>query len=156
MQGLLRGPALSIDGRAGHLFRQAGGQPASTGDISGLGADGVEAPEDPIIEVFTTTVDPIQQQDTFAVLEQMGTAHPSATHWYLPWFGVDAALQSQGLGSELMHFCLGIVDEARLPAYLETPNPRNIPFYERHGFTVTGAAQAGACPPVSFMWREAR
>jgi hypothetical protein len=26
------------------------------------------------------------------------------------------------------------VDEEPLPSYLESTNPRNVPFYERHGF----------------------
>lgn len=74
----------------------------------------------------------------------------------LKWFGVDAALQGRGLGGQLMKACLGVVDASHLPAYLETPNPRNISFYERHGFEVTGEAQAGACPPVVFMLRTSR
>ena len=45
---------------------------------------------------------------------------------------------------------------AGLPAYLETPNPRTVPFYERAGFTVTGTAQAGACPPITMMQRAGR
>lgn len=28
-----------------------------------------------------------------------------------------------------------------LPAYLDSPNPRNVSFYERHGFVVTGEAR---------------
>lgn len=32
-----------------------------------------------------------QHVDLFAVLEQMGSAHPTYPHWYLPWFGVDGA-----------------------------------------------------------------
>ena len=52
-----------------------------------------------------------------------------------------------------MEPCLSIVDASHLPAYLETPNPRTIPFYERHGFEVVGEARAGACPPVAFMAR---
>ena len=51
---------------------------------------------------------------------------------------------------------LGIVDQHHLPAYLETPNPRTIAFYERHGFVVTGEAQAGTCPPIVSMLRAAR
>jgi hypothetical protein len=47
------------------------------------------------------------------------------------------------------------VDAHQLPAYLETPNPRNITFYERHGFEVTGRAIAGEFPPVTFMMRRA-
>jgi len=55
-----------------------------------------------------------------------------------------------------MEYCLGVVDASHLPAYLETPNPRNVSFYERHGFAVTGDAQSGTCPPVVFMSRAAR
>src|SRR5664280_534725 len=36
-----------------------------------------------------------------------------------------------------------------------TPNPRTISFYERHGFEVAGLAQAGDCPPITFMLRKA-
>jgi hypothetical protein len=52
--------------------------------------------------------------------------------------------------------CLEIVDRAHLPAYLDSTNPRNIPFYERHGFQVTGQRQAGGCPPIISMLREPR
>jgi ribosomal protein S18 acetylase RimI-like enzyme len=90
------------------------------------------------------------------VLSQMDAAHPKYLHWYLPWFGVDAALQGRGLGSQLMAHCLEIVDASQLPAYLETPNPRTVPFYERHGFDVAGSAQSGTCPPITFMLRAAR
>jgi hypothetical protein len=38
---------------------------------------------------------------------------------------------------------------------LETPNPRTIPFYRRHGFEITGTANAGECPPLAFMLRPA-
>jgi ribosomal protein S18 acetylase RimI-like enzyme len=69
---------------------------------------------------------------------------------------VDTALQGRGLGGQLIEPCLEIIDASYLPAYLETPNPRSIAFYERHGFEVTGEAQAGACPPVAFMLRAAR
>ncbi len=53
----------------------------------------------------------------------------------------------------MMSHCLRIVDASHEPAYLETPNPRTIPFYERFGFEVVGVAQAGACPPVTLMHR---
>jgi len=55
-----------------------------------------------------------------------------------------------------MEHCLEIVDASHVPAYLETPNPRTLTFYDRHGFEVTGAAQAGKCPPITFMVRAAR
>ncbi len=111
---------------------------------------------DVITTVLTESVAPQKHDDMFSVLEQMDAAHPKYPHWYLPWFGVDAALQGRGRGGQLLKSCLRIVDASRLPAYLETPNPRNISFYERHGFEVKGEAQAGACPPVAVMARAAR
>jgi ribosomal protein S18 acetylase RimI-like enzyme len=117
---------------------------------------GTEPDGDAITTVLTESVSPEKHGDTFSVLQQMDAAHPKYPHWYLPWFGVEAALQGRGLGGQLMKACLEIVDESHLPAYLETPNPRNISFYERHGFAVTGEAQAGDCPPVTFMLRTPR
>jgi ribosomal protein S18 acetylase RimI-like enzyme len=117
---------------------------------------GTEPDGDVIATVLTESVSPGQHDDMFSVLEQMDVAHPKYPHWYLPWFGVDAARQGSGLGGQLMKPCLRIVDESHLPVYLETPNPRSISFYERHGFEVTGEAQAGTCPPLVFMLRAAR
>lgn len=114
---------------------------------------GAEPDGSAITTVLTESVASDKHGDVFSVLEQMDSAHPNYPHWYLPWFGVDAALQGRGLGGQLMKACLGIVDASHLPAYLETPNPRTISFYERHGFAVTGEAQAGACPPIVFMLR---
>jgi hypothetical protein len=55
-----------------------------------------------------------------------------------------------------MRNCLDILDESGSPAYLESPNPRAVPFYERAGFSVTSVAQAGACPPITLMQRAGR
>ncbi len=116
----------------------------------------VEPDGDAIIASLRATVAPEQHADVDSLLGQMDEAHPRFPHWYLPWFGVDGARQGMGLGSELMTQCLTIVDADHLPAYLETPNPRNISFYERHGFEVIGESRGGACPPVVSMLREAR
>ena len=117
---------------------------------------GTEADGEAITTSLAETVSEDKHDDMFDVVGQMGAAHPTYPHWYLPWFGVDTALQGKGLGSQLMTPCLQIVDDTHLPAYLETPNPRTISFYQRHGFEVTGQAQAGTCPPMTFMLRAAR
>lgn len=109
---------------------------------------------DEVVRVLMTTVDRSRHGDTMLALEQMGTAHPRSPHWYLPWFGVHAELQGTGRGATLMAACLEAVDETALPAYLETPNPRTIPFYERHGFQVTGSTKTEQCPEVTFMLRQ--
>jgi ribosomal protein S18 acetylase RimI-like enzyme len=79
-----------------------------------------------------------------AVFEQMERYHPQEPCWYLPLIGVDPAHQGRGHGSALLRHALERVDRERLPAYLESSNPRNIPLYERHGFVRLGTIQAGA------------
>ena len=106
--------------------------------------------------MLAETVDPAKHEDTFAVAEQMDAAHPRFAHWYLPWLAVRPERQGAGLGAALLREGLARVDADGLPAYLETPNPRAIPLYERHGFAVTAVAQAGECPPVTCMLRTAR
>jgi ribosomal protein S18 acetylase RimI-like enzyme len=131
----------------------------SLGDFSAVALwlpPGAEPDGDAIASVLTDTVSTAKHADTFAVVEQMGAAHPTYPHWYLPWFGVDGAEQGRGLGGQLMRACLELVDADHLPVYLETPNPRTINFYKRHGFDVTGVAQAGTCPPITLMERTAR
>jgi ribosomal protein S18 acetylase RimI-like enzyme len=117
---------------------------------------GAQPDGDAIVAALSESVPPEKHGDTFMVLEQMEAAHPKDPHWYLPWLGVDGAQQGAGLGSELLKQCLTYVDADHLPAFLETPNPRTVPFYERHGFVTTSVSQAGACPPVTSMLRPAQ
>jgi hypothetical protein len=51
---------------------------------------------------------------------------------------------------------LAAIDEQRLPAYLESSNPDNIPLYERQGFTVLGVIQVAGSPPITPMLRRPR
>lgn len=109
---------------------------------------------DEVVRVLMTTVDGSRHGDTVLALEQMEEAHPQFPHWYLPWLGVDADAQGTGLGGMLLDVCLRAVDDTAMPAYLETPNPRTIPFYERHGFRITGSTRTDHCPVITFMTRE--
>ena len=115
---------------------------------------GAEPDGDEIVRVLMTTVDRARHSDTMAAIQQMDAAHPRYPHWYLPWLGVDAKVQGTGLGSTLMARSLEAVDDSGLPAYLETPNPLTIPFYERHGFRVTGLTRTEDCPTITFMLRK--
>jgi ribosomal protein S18 acetylase RimI-like enzyme len=112
--------------------------------------------EDAVVEILTISVAPDKHEALFAVLEQMDRLHPTFPHWYLPWLAVDPSSQGSGIGGRLLSQCLAVVDADGLPAYLEAPNPRTVPFYQRHGFGVTGIVQAGSCPPVTCMLREAQ
>jgi hypothetical protein len=50
---------------------------------------GAKPDAEAIVAVLSNFVSPEKHKDAFAVLEQMDQAHPSYTHWYLPWLGVD-------------------------------------------------------------------
>lgn len=117
---------------------------------------GAKPDGDAIVAALTESVAPDKHADTFAVLEQMDAAHPKGPHWYLPWLGVDGARQGAGLGADLLQQTLVRVDADHSPAFLETPNPRTVAFYERHGFRVTSISMAGACPPMTSMLRPPR
>jgi GNAT superfamily N-acetyltransferase len=66
--------------------------------------------------------------------------HPSGRHWYLETMGVTPFAQRQGIGSRLIAPVLELADRDRVDCYLETADPANVPFYERHGFEVVDQA----------------
>lgn len=117
---------------------------------------GVGPDEEALGALIERTVPANRQADLGGVVEQMGQYHPHEPHWYLAVLGVDVSRQGKGLGSALMKHALQRVDAERLPAYLESSNPRNIAFYERHGFEAVGRIQAGTSPVVTSMLRRAR
>jgi GNAT superfamily N-acetyltransferase len=79
--------------------------------------------------------------------------HPREPHVYLGYLG--AAVQGQGLGAQVLQPVLDRCDENGWPLYLESSNPRNLPFYRRHGF-VEGAPLRvpDGCPVITPMWRR--
>lgn len=117
---------------------------------------GVGIDEEAMGALIESAVPAEKQADLAGVAEQMGHYHPHEPHWYLAVLGVDVSRQGRGLGSILMKHALARVDADGLPAYLESSNPRNIPFYERHGFEVIGRIQSGATPVVTPMLRRGR
>ncbi|HEY5032280.1 MAG TPA: GNAT family N-acetyltransferase [Actinomycetes bacterium] len=115
---------------------------------------GVEPDGEATVALFEATVDTQKFEDLVGVFGQMDENHPTVPHWYLPWFGVDCNVQGQGFGSRLMRPCLDIVDQEHLPAYLDSTNPSNVAFYQRHGFEVTGQWRSGDSPPIISMIRQ--
>jgi ribosomal protein S18 acetylase RimI-like enzyme len=146
------------------LARAFGGKAFTSGaaycteDYSGVALwlpPGIEPDENDLKEVMQSTVAPSQLDDVFALFGEMAKYHPHEPHWYLPLIGVDPLLQGKGHGHALMAYALERCDRDRLPAYLESSNPRNIPFYRRHGFLPLGTIQAGSSPPIVPMLRAA-
>ncbi|WP_429951600.1 GNAT family N-acetyltransferase [Comamonas sediminis] len=55
--------------------------------------------------------------------------------WYLSILGVDPVHQGAGLGARVIAPVLAEADAQGMSCYIETFNPRSVPFYERQGFT---------------------
>lgn len=81
--------------------------------------------------------------------------HPREPAAYLEFLG--ASVQGQGRGALVVQPALDVCDAFGWPAFLESSNPRNRPFYRRLGFVDRPALRLpGGCPPIIPMWREPR
>jgi ribosomal protein S18 acetylase RimI-like enzyme len=96
------------------------------------------------------------KKDGPEVFERMSKYHPNEPHWYLPFLGVDPLHHGKGFGSALMQHAIVMCDRDNKFAYLESSNPRNIQFYERHGFELLGTIQVNTSPPIFPMLRKPR
>jgi ribosomal protein S18 acetylase RimI-like enzyme len=117
---------------------------------------GVPADEEALGTLIEQTAPASIQKDAAGVFGQMASFHPHEPHWYLPLIGVDPARQGQRLGDKLMTHALTRCDADQLPAYLESSNPLNLSFYQRHGFEPLGKIQVGSSPTLVPMLRRPR
>jgi ribosomal protein S18 acetylase RimI-like enzyme len=62
--------------------------------------------------------------------------HPTDPHLYVNLVGVHPSKKGQGLGAALVRHAAEIAKAANVRMYLETSNPKNLPFYRRFGFEV--------------------
>lgn len=93
----------------------------------------------------------------FEVTELMKKVHPEEPHWYLAIIGSDPDVRGKGFGQVLMRSRLDRCDAEHAPAYLESSNPDNVPYYQRFGFEVTGEiALPNGGPSLIPMWRAPR
>jgi len=65
-------------------------------------------------------------------------AAPYPVH-YLLLIAVEPCLRGKGIGKALLESRLDSIDEAHMPAYLETQNPANASYYARFGFATASA-----------------
>jgi ribosomal protein S18 acetylase RimI-like enzyme len=115
----------------------------------GIGPDGQA-----MTALMQATAVPESMIDGMQVMQQMASYHPREPHWYLPLIGVDPAWQGRGVGSRLMKHATDLFDRDGALGYLESSNPRNVPFYQRHGFEILGQIQAGGSPTFTPMLRK--
>jgi GNAT superfamily N-acetyltransferase len=95
--------------------------------------------------------------DAAALVAEVERRRPTQPHWYLATLGTEPSRQGRGVGSALMSGVLARCDEQGVPAYLESSKERNLSFYGRHRFEVTGDFQVPhGGPRLWFMWRRPR
>lgn len=70
----------------------------------------------------------------------MKKCQPDARHYYLGVVGVAPMEQGKGTGTALIRYFLNMSDQDKASngTFLETANPKNVPYYERLGFGVVG------------------
>ena len=84
--------------------------------------------------------------------------------WMSVWHSPLASMRTRtspgpgsGIGRSLVEPVLQRADRDGVPAYLESSKERNIAFYARHGFEVTGQIHTPrGGPTLWLMWREPR
>lgn len=80
---------------------------------------------------------PLELPRTLHATRYTDETHASAVrelHWYLWVLGVGPENQGRGTGGRLLETVIQQARAQGVPCYLETENPRNVPFYQKHGF----------------------
>lgn len=96
----------------------------------------------------------IDGQRYIAALDKV---HPKDDLWYLLLLVADPSAQRSGIGTKLQEIVLDRADAEGTPAYLETQNAENIPYYRHFGFEVTHELHpVRHGPPLWTMWRDAK
>lgn len=94
---------------------------------------------------------------SLSLLSCVEKQHPTEPHWYLEAIGTVPEARGRGIGPTVLTPVLERCDADGVPAYLESSNPRNVPFYERHGFVRRPLFELPrGCPVITPMWRDPR
>jgi len=88
------------------------------------------------------------------VQRQMELRHPIEPHLYVFVLGVHPAHQRKGVGRALLAGPVADADRHVLPAWVETGNPDNLPYYGSLGFEPEHKIRLPRGAPMWFMRRE--
>ena len=115
---------------------------------------GTRPDEEALVSMLQRTIREQDRDTVFGYFDEMPKYYPREPHWHLAIIGVDPIRHGQGHGSALLEHGLAACDRHVRLAYLECTNPRNVGFYERHGFRLLGTIQKNEGPPLFPMIRE--
>jgi GNAT superfamily N-acetyltransferase len=116
-----------------------------------------------LTEVEEASLGPLLEQlvgphasEVLSLFARMADNHPEQPpHYYLSLLGTHPDHRGKGLGMALLADNLAKIDAERMPAYLESSNPRNDARYESLGFARVGEFQRpDEQLNCSTMWRE--
>lgn len=121
------------------------------------GAEVSDEQEAALRELAVTALGATRSQALFDLWDRFDQHHPrSEPHAYLSLLATRPDLAGHGYGQAHLAVDLARWDDAGLPTYLESSNPRNNHRYERQGYTKVGEFETvldGAV--VTTMWRPA-
>lgn len=117
---------------------------------------GVESDGERLSAIMAEQTPESRREEMDRLFGQMADAHPDEPLWYLPLIAADPAYQGRGLGTALMEAAMARIDADGRPAYLESSNLRNVPFYERFGFKSMGEIRTETSPVLTPMYRTGR
>jgi GNAT superfamily N-acetyltransferase len=86
----------------------------------------------------------------------MHRGHPDDPHSFVWMLTVAPSAQRTGVGRALLSRALARADELGVPAYLDTANPANLPYYGSFGFKPIGETKLPRGAPLWFMYRAVR
>ena len=111
---------------------------------------------DVLIELLQSTESDDTKRDECKIIEKTSLHFiQMEPHGYLPTVrnSIHTTTVSD-FGSALMEHALQLCDRDNEFAYLESSNPKNIPFYKCHGFELLGTIQVNNSPPIFLMLRN--
>lgn len=91
-----------------------------------------------------------------AVDDFIRSGRPSEPHWFLDTIATEPELFGRGLAGSLLAHDLELRDEAGDLCALDTHTPRQVAFYERHGFEVVARGEPAPGFPIVVMARQPR
>jgi GNAT superfamily N-acetyltransferase len=126
--GWLYGLALTTEGepRGAAVWLRPGETEISASRAQAAGMDDLAGPMGPEGSVRSLRI--------WRLFADTRAREARARYWYLMVIGVLPESRGQGIGTALMQPALAQADSDRLPCFVETAQPRNVPLYERHGF----------------------
>lgn len=109
------------------------------------------------VAMLTELIGEVRAHEKMRGLSVIPLAHPhNVRHWYLAAVGTRPYAQGHGSGVRVLAPVLARADAEQVGVYLESSNVRNVSFYERLGFVVTGTIAIPAGPSLTPMWRPPR